>query len=336
MAHVIRSTARRSVILLVALLTACSGTGVNQQTTSSRQPPTTEPVGDTTPPREPVVTVGPVITLARSEFSAWYHSPSAVEGVDLSDGQQYTFNCRPGGEAYAVWGTDIYTHDSSVCTAAVHAGLIDFEDGGAVVIELRSGEPSYVGSTANGVTTESYGRWGRSFVFVDASVAIAESFMTALNAHDVDAMLALAAPELINAENSPDGTLEGFRAEIEQEGVLGWTYDFTCDVVSTDSTPTIVGCPYSFSNHLTEAFGLEPYPGSTVSLAIVDGEVTSFTNKENTNAWQGEGLGMFYQWMIENYPADAEGFYYNYTDEANLNFWKKYMPLFLESEVGSD
>lgn len=66
-----------------------------------------------------------------------------------------------------MWGTDVYTNDSSVCTAAVHAGLIDFEAGGVVVIEMRPGESSYIGTTANGVTTQSYGSWGGSFVFVD-------------------------------------------------------------------------------------------------------------------------------------------------------------------------
>ncbi len=84
-----------------------------------------------------------------------------------SDGEQFTFRCHSGGTASVVWGTDIYTHDSSVCTAAVHAGLIDFMDGGIVVIELRPGESSYLGTTANGVTTESYPAWERSFVFVD-------------------------------------------------------------------------------------------------------------------------------------------------------------------------
>jgi hypothetical protein len=44
---------------------------------------------------------------------------------------------------------------------------------------------------------------------------------------------------------------------------------------------------------------------------------------------------VFYEWMVENYPEDAESFYYNYRDEANLDFWKKYIPLLLESEEAS-
>ena len=74
---------------------------------------------------------------------------------------------RPGGWRFGVHGTDIYTSDSSPCTAAVHAGLIDFEDGGVVIIQMLPGQDSYVGTTANGVTSGSWASWAGSFVFVD-------------------------------------------------------------------------------------------------------------------------------------------------------------------------
>jgi hypothetical protein len=68
-------------------------------------------------------------------------------------------------------------------------------------------------------------------------------------------------------------------------------------------------------------------------LRIEDGEITSFQNNEYSDVWQGPtgGLGVFYTWMVENFPEDerAESFYYNYTDQANLDFWKQYIPLFL-------
>ncbi|HEX2369351.1 MAG TPA: hypothetical protein VHM94_08980 [Acidimicrobiia bacterium] len=62
--------------------------------------------------------------------------------------------------------------------------------------------------------------------------------------------------------------------------------------------------------------------------------MTSYTNNQFSDEWQaeGEGLDRFYLWMVENHPEDAESFYYNYADEANLNFWKKYIPLLLASE----
>ena len=66
-----------------------------------------------------------------------------------------------------MWGTDVYTDDSSVCSAAVHAGLITVEDGGKVVIEIAPAEEEYKGSDANGVESSDYGPWGGSFTFPD-------------------------------------------------------------------------------------------------------------------------------------------------------------------------
>ncbi len=82
------------------------------------------------------------------------------------NGQRFTFTCEPNGHLSSVWGSDIYTDDSRVCTAAVHAGLITVESGGTVTIEIRGGLASYESTTRNGVTTSSYGSWTGSYVFV--------------------------------------------------------------------------------------------------------------------------------------------------------------------------
>ena len=85
-------------------------------------------------------------------------------------GQRVSYACPAGGTATSVWGTDIYTDDSSVCTAAVHVGLITPASGGTVVIEIRPGQASYQGSERNGITSRNWGSWSGSFVVVDASV----------------------------------------------------------------------------------------------------------------------------------------------------------------------
>ncbi|MCP3100200.1 hypothetical protein LZ198_15105 [Myxococcus sp. K15C18031901] len=64
----------------------------------------------------------------------------------------------------AVWGTDIYTDDSDVCTAAVHAGVIP-ASGGNVTLTIRPGQGSYTGTTRNGFSTYSYGAWDGSYSF---------------------------------------------------------------------------------------------------------------------------------------------------------------------------
>ncbi len=64
----------------------------------------------------------------------------------------------------SVWGTGVYTTDSRVCRAAVHAGMIA-ASGGMVNIVPAPGLPSYVGSAANGISTANYGPWSASFTF---------------------------------------------------------------------------------------------------------------------------------------------------------------------------
>ncbi len=81
--------------------------------------------------------------------------------------QTFTFYCGNGvGQTDSIWGTDLYTYDSSICTAAVHAGRIALATGGAVTIQIKPGAASYMGSTRNGIASQSYGVWGGSFIFV--------------------------------------------------------------------------------------------------------------------------------------------------------------------------
>lgn len=100
--------------------------------------------------------------------SDWSATATAFRG---QNGTQVVFTCPSYGTTHTVWGTDIYTDDSSVCTAAVHAGRITLAGGGTVTIEIRPGESSYTGSTRNGITTSSYPAWPYSYVIVGAAPA---------------------------------------------------------------------------------------------------------------------------------------------------------------------
>jgi len=90
---------------------------------------------------------------------------------DWSDNTYGTYKVTlpSGGTEWDIWGTDIYTDDSPIGTAAVHAGLITFSGGGTVKIQILPGESSYVGSFRNGVGSENFGAWSASFKFVDAN-----------------------------------------------------------------------------------------------------------------------------------------------------------------------
>ena len=92
---------------------------------------------------------------------AW-NTSAAVFKTDA--GLTYRFECPPGGTIMALWGSDVYTADSSICTAAVHAGKITLDSGGQVTIEMRPGRAIYGSTTRNGVTSNTFGEYAHSFV----------------------------------------------------------------------------------------------------------------------------------------------------------------------------
>ncbi len=82
-------------------------------------------------------------------------------------GRRESVTCPLGGHPEGAWGTDVYTDDSSICTAAVHAGLISMKDGGVVTIEMRPDVGQYGGSIRNGVRTGDWMEpWTGAYVFV--------------------------------------------------------------------------------------------------------------------------------------------------------------------------
>ena len=74
-----------------------------------------------------------------------------------------TFRVRVTGTTSAggrsVWGTDVYTDDSDISAAVVHAGLLTPGQDGEVLVTILPGQNQYQGSTRNGVTTMAYGSW---------------------------------------------------------------------------------------------------------------------------------------------------------------------------------
>ena len=73
--------------------------------------------------------------------------------------------CPGNGVLGNVFGSDVYADDSSICTAAVHSGLITVEDGGAIAIRILPGQSKYVSTTQNDVTSDAWGSWFGSFTF---------------------------------------------------------------------------------------------------------------------------------------------------------------------------
>jgi hypothetical protein len=81
--------------------------------------------------------------------------------------------CPRNGDAQPVWGSDVYTDDSSICAAAVHMGLITRAAGGGVTVRTEAGREEYAGATRNGVTSLPWERWEGSFGFPRGQIVVA-------------------------------------------------------------------------------------------------------------------------------------------------------------------
>lgn len=99
----------------------------------------------------------------------WRVSATRVRG---QNGRAFSLLCPPGGSPGTVWGTSVYTDDSSICSAAQHAGVLNPMVGGPVTFYVRPGMPAYIGSPRNGVTTLNYGSYAGSFVFAPGAGAM--------------------------------------------------------------------------------------------------------------------------------------------------------------------
>jgi hypothetical protein len=70
-------------------------------------------------------------------------------------GKTFTFTVT-GAVGGSVWGTGIYTLDSTLASAAVHMGVLKVGETGKVTVTILGPTRGFIGSTQNGVTTSNY------------------------------------------------------------------------------------------------------------------------------------------------------------------------------------
>jgi beta-lactamase regulating signal transducer with metallopeptidase domain len=93
--------------------------------------------------------------------------PGNLQGFRDRIGQSFSFQVTGSTDAGTIWGgaNGEYTDDSPLATAAVHAGLLEPGKPGIVRVTILPGQDSYTGSTAHGVTSQSYGNYGGTYRF---------------------------------------------------------------------------------------------------------------------------------------------------------------------------
>ncbi len=85
-------------------------------------------------------------------------NPGTLAGMQNQVGKTFVIRVTgalPGNGG--VWGTDVYTLDSSLAVAAVHAGLLRPGQAGVVRVTILGPVPGFQGSSRNGITSSGYG-----------------------------------------------------------------------------------------------------------------------------------------------------------------------------------
>ena len=97
--------------------------------------------------------------------------PGTLASYARALGQEFQFEVTgaPGG---SLWGTDLYTLDSSLAATAVHAGVLKSGERGVVKVTILAGQPAYAGSVRNGITSQNWGSYDGSFRVEKGTLAL--------------------------------------------------------------------------------------------------------------------------------------------------------------------
>ena len=89
-------------------------------------------------------------------------APARIQDLCDTPGTTYYFRVT-GASDGSVWGTDVYTGDSSLPVAAVHAGAVKSGETAVVRVTVMRPLHHYRGSVRNGVTSNDYGQYGTAY-----------------------------------------------------------------------------------------------------------------------------------------------------------------------------
>jgi len=77
-------------------------------------------------------------------------------------GQTFVFEII-GQAGSTIWGDGVYTDDSAIAVAAVHAGIVRVGERAQVQVRILPGQRSYEAATRNGVQSSPYANWEGSY-----------------------------------------------------------------------------------------------------------------------------------------------------------------------------
>lgn len=106
------------------------------------------------------LTTGP--TIDERELANAVPDPGSMGQYQNQIGKTIIFKVT-GATGATLWGTEMYTLDSGLATAAVHMGVLKVGQTGYVKVTILGPSVNFVGSTRNGVTSNPYQTYPGAF-----------------------------------------------------------------------------------------------------------------------------------------------------------------------------
>ena len=151
-----------ALVLGIFVLSGCGLLGPKPSSSSSSSPQSTaSSPSDSKSPDDPQST-GSTPTDSPTNQDSYTGDATHLRGQNNTT-HSFVIVGTPNG---SVWGNDIYTDDSIIATAAVHAGVVKVGEKATVTIRILPGLDRYEGTERNGVTSSSYMSWHSSYEFV--------------------------------------------------------------------------------------------------------------------------------------------------------------------------
>jgi hypothetical protein len=91
--------------------------------------------------------------------------PGTLQTLARRIGKTFWFKVR-GTANGVIWGTKVYTSDSPLAAAAVHAGILKPGQTGVVQVKIVAPPAAYQGSTQNGITSQPWGAWPGAYELI--------------------------------------------------------------------------------------------------------------------------------------------------------------------------
>ena len=102
----------------------------------------------------------------KGETFQFGEGPPTLTAYQGQIGQTFVFSVTGALNAGAVWGTDFYTLDSALATAAVHAGVLRPGMTGNVTVRLHGPRNGFTGSMRNGVASHPFAQFPGAYEIV--------------------------------------------------------------------------------------------------------------------------------------------------------------------------